>query len=121
MSEENEIKQVIQTYFDSMFESSSDKAVKVFHPDAKITGYNRGELQEMSVSAFATFVAAQKPSAAENGETASLEILSLFIAGDTAVARVRDIYLGRTFLDTLSFLKIDGQWKIYNKLFHVEE
>jgi hypothetical protein len=33
---------------------------------------------------------------------------------------VRDKYLGITFLDTLSFLKVDGEWKIYNKLFNVE-
>jgi hypothetical protein len=25
-----------------------------------------------------------------------------------------------TFLDTLSLLKADGRWQIYNKLFHVE-
>jgi hypothetical protein len=25
-----------------------------------------------------------------------------------------------TFLDTLSLLKTDDQWRIYNKLFHVE-
>ncbi|MBT4995768.1 MAG: hypothetical protein HOM88_04790 [Hellea sp.] len=24
------------------------------------------------------------------------------------------------FLDTLSLLKVDDEWKIYNKLFHVE-
>jgi len=49
-----------------------------------------------------------------------LEIVSLEIAGKTAVAQVRDKYLGMTFLDTLSFLEVDGDWTIYNKLFHVE-
>ncbi|MDC0547107.1 nuclear transport factor 2 family protein [Gammaproteobacteria bacterium] len=34
--------------------------------------------------------------------------------------RVRDGYLGMVFLDTLSLLKVDDEWKIYNKLFHVE-
>ncbi|MAS02744.1 MAG: hypothetical protein CMD48_05225 [Gammaproteobacteria bacterium] len=34
--------------------------------------------------------------------------------------RVRDGYIGHVFLDTLSFLEKDGEWKIYNKLFHVE-
>ena len=33
---------------------------------------------------------------------------------------VRDGYIGHVFLDTLSFLEKDGEWKIYNKLFHVE-
>ena len=49
-----------------------------------------------------------------------LETLSVDITGDTAVAKVRDGYLGMIFIDTLSMLKIDESWVIYNKLFHVE-
>jgi hypothetical protein len=120
MSAENDIADVIQIYFDCMFESSQEKAHLAFHPDARITGYNRGELQEMSVTAFANFVGSQQPSAKAKGELPVLEIISTQVAGETAVATVRDVYLGRTFLDTLSFLKVDGRWVIYNKLFHVE-
>lgn len=49
-----------------------------------------------------------------------LDILSLEIAGSTATARVGDDYLGTTFLNSLSFLKVDGRWRNYNKLFHVD-
>ena len=49
-----------------------------------------------------------------------LEIVSMDIAGSTASVRVRDGYIGHVFLDTLSFLETNGEWKIYNKLFHVE-
>ena len=49
-----------------------------------------------------------------------LEILSCEVAGKTACVKVRDKYLGSIFLDTLSFINIDGEWQIYNKLFHVE-
>lgn len=120
MADEHQIRGVVKIYFDSMFESDSQKAYQAFHPNAKITGFNRGELQEMSVETFAKFVASKRPSAKEKGEAPVLEILSLEVAGDTAVARVRDVYLGRSFLDTLSFLRTDGKWQIYNKLFHVE-
>ena len=74
----------------------------------------------MSVNEFADLVASQQPSAKEKGEQARLDIISIDIAGNTAVTRVRDDYLGLTFLDTLSLLKTDGKWSIYNKLFHVE-
>lgn len=120
MNDEKHIRETIQTYFDSMYESSSEKAHAAFHPNARITGYLQDELHQMSVGDFAGFVAGQQPSAKEKGERARLDILSLDIAGDTAVARIRDDYLGLTFLDTLSFLKSDGKWSIYNKLFHVE-
>ncbi len=120
MSDEQAIRQTIQTYFDSMFESSAGKVHTAFHPNAKITGFLHGELQEMSVADFAGFVESQMPSPKDKGERARLDIVSLDLAGDTAVARVRDDYLGMTFLDTLSLLKTDDQWRIYNKLFHVE-
>jgi hypothetical protein len=120
MSDENQIRNTIQAYFDSMYESSSDKAHEAFHPNAKITGYLEGELHEMSVEDFAGFVASQQPPPKEKGEPARLDVLSIEIAGDTAVARVRDDYIGLTFLDTLSLLKTDDRWSIYNKLFHVE-
>ena len=77
-------------------------------------------LDGIDVDDFAGFVASQQPSAKDNGEPTQLDIVSLDIAGDTAAARVRDDYLGMTFMDTLSLLKTDGRWSIYTKLFHVE-
>ena len=120
MSDEQQIKDTIQTYFDSMYESSADKAHAAFHPEAKISGYMHDELAQMSVDDFAGFVSSQQPSAKEKGEPVRLDILSLDVAGDTAAARVRDDYLGLTFHDSLLLLKSDGEWRIYSKLFHVE-
>jgi len=120
VSDEQQIRATIQTYFDCMYDSSADKTHTAFHPNARITGYLEDGLHEMTVSDFADFVASQQPSAREKGEPARLEVLSLDIAGNTAVAKVRDDYLGMTFMDTLSFLKTDSGWSIYNKLFHVE-
>lgn len=120
MSDEQAIKDTVQTYFECMYESSGEKTHAAFHPNAKITGYQKDVLNEMSVDEFAAFVSSQQPSAKEKGEPARLDILSIDIAGNTAITRVRDDYLGRTFLDTLSLIKTDGKWSIYNKLFHVE-
>lgn len=120
MSDEQKIKDTIQTYFDCMYESSAKKTHAAFHPNAKITGYLEDGLHQMSVDDFAEFVTSQQPSAKEKGEPSRLDILSVDIAGDTAVARVRDDYLGMTFMDTLSLLKTDDRWSIYLKLFHVE-
>ncbi len=120
MSDEQQLRDTIQTYFDCMYESSADKTHAAFHPSARITGYLDDGLHEMSVDDFAGFVSSQQPSAKEKGEPARLDILSLDIAGNTAVAKVRDDYLGMTFTDTLSFLKTEDGWSIYNKLFHVE-
>ena len=120
MNDEQQIRETLQTYIDSMYESSAEKARVAFHPNAKVTGYLEDGLHEMTTEDFAGFVAAQQPSPRDKGETIELEILSIDIAGDTAAARIRDNYLGLNFLDSISLLKTDGRWSIYNKLFHVE-
>ena len=120
MNDIEQIEKVIQLYVDSMDESSPDKVKQAFHVNAKVVGYLHGDFMEMSVDDFAGFVKSQHPSPKEKGENVVFEILSCQIEGETASAKVRDKYLGITFLDTLSLIKIDGEWKLYNKLFHVE-
>tara|TARA_Y100000588_G_scaffold140398_1_gene154364 strand:- start:63 stop:437 length:375 start_codon:yes stop_codon:yes gene_type:complete len=120
MSERQAVESAIQLYFDSMYESSKDMVDAAFHPSAKITGIFDGEFHEMSRDEFGDLVGSQQPSPKENGETLKTEILSVEVAGITAGARVRDEYLGFTFIDTLSLVKVDDTWVIYNKLFHIE-
>lgn len=118
--DEASITTLIRTYFDSMFESSKNKVGAAFHPNAVIAGVFDGKFVEMSREEFGQFVERNQPSAKENGDIARLDIISIDIAGNTAVALVRDDYLGSTFLDTLSLIKLHDQWSIYNKLFHIE-
>ena len=114
------IETVIRIYFESMFESDKSKVDQVFHPNAKISGVMGGKFTESTRGQFGDLVARQQPSEKASGAEPRLDILEIHVAGETAVARVRDDYLGLTFLDTLSLVKIEGEWLIYNKLFHVE-
>jgi len=120
MNDKEQIENVVQLYVDSMDESNSDKVKQAFHNNAKVVGYLHGDFMEMSVDDFAGFVSSQQPSPKEKGENVVFEILSCEIEGTTASVKIRDKYLGITFLDTLSFIKIESEWKLYNKLFHVE-
>ena len=120
MNDKEQIENVIQLYVDSMDESNPDKVTQAFHSNAKVVGYLHGDFMEMSVDDFAGFVASQQPSPKEKGENVVFEILSCDIEGATAAVKVRDKYLGITFLDTLSLIKVESGWKLYNKLFHVE-
>ena len=120
MNEKEQIENVIQLYVDSMNESNPDKVKQAFHSNAKVVGYLHGDFMEMSVDDFAGFVASQQPSPKEKGENVVFEILSCDIEGATAAVKGRDKYLGITFLDTLSLIKVESEWKLYNKLFHVE-
>ena len=70
--------------------ASTGTSSTAFHPNAKITGYMQDGLAEMSVDDFAGFVESQTPSPKDQGGQPRLDVLSIEIAGDTAIARVRD-------------------------------
>ena len=120
MSDHEEITNITQIYIDSMSHSSAEKVKDAFHDNGSVVGYLHGDFLEMSVDDFANFVASQQPSPKEKGDDVEFEILTCEVEGTTASVKVRDKYLGITFLDTLSFVKFEGVWKIYSKLFHVE-
>ena len=109
------VQSVVQIYIDSMKEASAEKVKEAFHPNGSVVGHLHGDFLEMSTDDFAGFVSSQEPSDVE------FEILSTELHGTTASVKVRDKYLGITFLDTLSLIEIDNEWSIYSKLFHVEE
>ena len=118
--EKKKIEHTIQAYYDSMYFSDGSLVRKIFHQDAKITGYLNNKLLRQSVEDFASFVEHQKPSPKEKEDKIILEILSLDIGKTTAVAKVRDNYIGMIFVDTLSLIKVENNWQIYNKLFEVD-
>ena len=118
--EKKKIEHTIQAYYDSMYFSDGSLVREIFHQDAKITGYLNNKLLRQSVEDFASFVEHQRPSPKENEDKIILEILSLDIGKTTAVAKVRDNYIGMIFIDTLSLIKVENNWQIYNKLFEVD-
>ena len=120
MEQASTIEATLQTYGEALYQSDPDKIRQAFHPGAKISGYLEDQLGEFTVEQLAEMVEKQIPSDQEKGLPRLFEIVSSQQSGRTAMAVVRDQFMGMTFLDTLSLLEVDGQWVIYNKLFHVE-
>lgn len=120
MNDNNKIESCINLYYEGCCESDSSKIKQVFDKNAMISGYLPDGLHEMNLEEFAGFVEAQQPSPKEKGDEPFLEILSCEIEGDTALVKIKEAYLGMIFVDSFSFLKKEGTWRIYTKLFHVE-
>ena len=57
------------------------------------------------------------PSPKEQGKSKAYEILMVDTGEETAVVKVKSEYINIMFTDTLSFLRVDNEWKIYNKVF----
>ena len=120
MSDVKLIENCVDLYYEGCCESDPSKIKQAFDENAMISGYLSDGLHEMNLDEFAGFVEAQQPSPKEKGDEAFLEIISCEIVGDTALVKIKEAYLGMIFIDSFSFLKKDGTWRIYTKLFHVE-
>ena len=87
---------------------------KAFHPSAMVTGLRDGKLQAMTAPEFVSR-APGKPPADEAKR--KRRIVSIDVAGDAAVAKVELDYPAVFFVDYLSLLKVDGEWKIAQKTY----
>jgi hypothetical protein len=74
----------------------------------------------MTMAAYLPMVAA-RPSPASRGEARRERILSIEFAGAvTGFARVECAIGEKRFTDLLSFVKLDGRWRLIAKVFHFD-
>ena len=107
----------VEDYINSAYESDGATTRKIFDDDAKVTGHINNKLIRQTKEDWATFVEKNIPSPKEQGKSKAYEILMVDAGEETAVVKVKSEYIDIIFTDTLSFLKIDNEWKIYNKIF----
>jgi len=113
--ETNEIKEVIQTYFDAGYESDGEKMRTAIHNAAHTYVHDeRGALMDRDKETFIKLVESGKSNAPYPRQE---EILSIdFTSENTAVALVK-VRIGKIlFTDVLSFIRLDGKWTIISKL-----
>lgn len=87
---------------------------KAFHPSAMVTGIRDGKLQSMTAPDFGSRAPGKPP--ADEAQRRR-RIVSIDVAGDAAVAKVELDYPKVFFVDYLSLLRIDGEWKIAQKTY----
>ena len=117
MENRENVLKVVEDYINSAYESNGATTRKIFDDDAKVTGHINGKLIRQTKEDWAKFVEKNNPSPKEQGKTKAYEILMVDAGEETAVVKVKSEYIGFMFIDTLSLLKVDNDWKIYNKVF----
>ena len=117
MKNKEKVLKVVEDYISSAYESDGATTRKIFDDDAKVTGHINNKLIRQTKEDWATFVEKNIPSPKEQGKSKVYEILMVDAGEETAVVKVKSEYIDIIFTDTLSFLKIDNEWKIYNKIF----
>jgi hypothetical protein len=109
-----------QTYLDGLYEGDADKIATVFLPTSALTHVVDNELKVMSRDAWLDWVRT-RPSPKANGMAREDHVLALDLISDTlAHVKVKCQVPPRYFTDVLSFVKLDGQWAVAQKVFTTE-
>ncbi|PZR88542.1 MAG: hypothetical protein DI537_23390 [Stutzerimonas stutzeri] len=107
-------------YFDGLHHSDADKLGQLFHPQAIYACATEGRLTHLTMTEYLPMVA-KRPSPASRGEPCRDRIVSIEFAGPvTALARVECAIGAKRFTDLLSFIKLDGHWRLIAKVFHFD-
>ena len=115
ISEYDAIANAIQPYLDGARSGKGDDMRPSFHEDATVFGYVGPDL-------FAGPIQKLFAWNDENGPATELQarIASIDLVGTVATVRLElDDWNGSRYTDMFTLLKVDGEWKIMNKVFHL--
>ncbi len=109
------IERTVQSYINGAKSGKGEDMKPAFHEDATIFGYIGDDL-------FAGPIQGLFDWNDENGPATELEarIAKIDIVGTIATVSLElDNWTGHRFTDLFTLLKVDGNWKIMNKVFHL--
>ncbi|MEH0070159.1 nuclear transport factor 2 family protein [Pannonibacter sp. Pt2-lr] len=117
----HEVYAVLQDYFDALYFCDTGILQRVFHPRAIYATADETPLLYRTMEEYVPVVAARQ-SPASRGEPRRDHIDAIELAGDnTAFARVRCSIGQRDFVDFLTLVRSEGQWRIIAKVFQIIE
>ena len=116
--EEAAVRSTVEHYFKGHATGQGEHFAKIFHPASSLFMVRDGKFTEIP-SADYIARASGKPAADEAQRKRTIEQID--ISGTAAIAKVKLDYPNAVLTDYLSMLKIDGEWKVVNKIFHVEQ
>jgi hypothetical protein len=117
LGEYDAITKTVQNYINGGKTGNTANMKLAFHSDATIFGYIGSDL-------FAGPIQGLYDWNDQNGAAVELEgrITSIDLAGTVATVRLElDNWTGHRFTDMFTLLKVDGEWKIMNKVFHLHQ
>lgn len=110
----------VQRYLDLMYDADLGRFDGVFRATARLHGWRNGVMTSWSAGEYKE-VLAGRPSPKSLGAPREEEILLLDIAAaDQALVKLRVRINAVVFLDYLLYHRVEGQWLITAKSFHVE-
>jgi hypothetical protein len=113
-SDEAGVRAAVNQYLRGHATGSGDEMRKAFLPTAHIEGIRDGKFVSWTVDEYvARFTG--KPAADEAKRRRTIDRVD--ISGTAAMARATLVHGSTTFVDYFVLLKVDGQWRIANKVY----
>ncbi len=115
VSDRDAITSVVEHYIAGARSGRGDDMKPAFHEDATIFGYIGADLFAGPIQLLFDWNEENGPATGLRARIASIDFV------DT-VATVRlelDDWTGHRFTDLFTLLRVDGEWKIMNKVFHL--
>ena len=114
-----EVRSSLLEYFDALYFCDVEKLQRVFHPAALYATADEAPFLHRSMPEYLTVVAArQSPASREEVRRDHIDCIE-FAGSNTAFARVRCSIGTRDFVDFLTLVRVDTQWRIIAKVFHI--
>ncbi|SFU34515.1 MULTISPECIES: nuclear transport factor 2 family protein [Bradyrhizobium] len=110
------LRSLAQTYFDAAYEMDAEKFASIFHPSSSVTKV--AEDGNVGVTPIASWLAVVRNTKAPKqlGFEREDQILSIDVERELALLKIRLRIPPRSFTDLLSCLKVNGTWKIVQKV-----
>lgn len=113
-SEEAAVRQVVEHYLHGLKFNDVESLKKAFWPDARLFFVKRdGQLGQLTQAQWYEGFAAS----AGKEEKGELRITAVDITDSAASVKVEEDYPTSKYVDYLSLLKFNGEWKIVNKIY----
>ncbi|QAU49857.1 nuclear transport factor 2 family protein [Bradyrhizobium guangzhouense] len=110
------LRALAQTYFDAAYEMDAEKFASIFHPSSSVTKVAEdGNVGVTPIASWLTVVRntkAPKQFASERED----QIMSMDVENELALLKVKLRIPPRSVTDLLSCLKVNGTWKIVQKV-----
>lgn len=105
-----------QTYFDAAYEMDADRFASIFHASSSVTMVGNGGA--VSVTPIENWLALVRKieSPKQHGAERHDEVLSIDVVRELALLKVRLQIPPRQVTDMLSCLRVDGTWRIAQKV-----
>ena len=123
MSEPNDtqgLQEAVQRYFDLMYDGDTSRFDRVFRSTSQLHGFREGKMTMWPAADYKEILRGRQSPKAVGARREEQVLLMDFASGSQALVKVRVRINAIVFVDYLTYHRIDGEWLITGKAYHVE-